>query len=112
MQQTAQGSLAGPDGVLHYDWDIRIVDPLRKKRPLPDLWPLFRSLRRCPVLAIRGGASDVLLPETFERMAREHPHLERVTIAGVGHVPSLMEPEATAAIDIFLSRLDRQPRSA
>lgn len=95
----------GEDGVLHYDWDIRIVDPLRHKRPLPDLWALFRSIRRYPVLALRGGASDVLLPETFERMAREHPRLERLTIERVGHVPTLVEPEAAGAIDAFLARL-------
>ncbi|MGH6619540.1 MAG: alpha/beta fold hydrolase [Alphaproteobacteria bacterium] len=95
----------GEDGVLHYDWDIRIVDPLRHKRPLPDLWALFRSIRRYPVLALRGGASDVLLPETFERMASEHPRLERLTIERVGHVPTLVEPEAAGAIDAFLARL-------
>jgi pimeloyl-ACP methyl ester carboxylesterase len=95
----------GKDGMLHYDWDIRIVDPLRKKRLLPDLWALFGSLRRRPMLAIRGGASDVLLPETFERMAQEHPHLERLTLDGVGHVPSLVEPEAAGAIESFLARL-------
>lgn len=95
----------GDDGVLHYDWDIRIVDPLRHKRPLPDLWALFRSIRRYPTLAIRGGASDVLLPETFERMAREHPRLERLTLDGIGHVPTLVEPEAANAIDAFLARL-------
>jgi pimeloyl-ACP methyl ester carboxylesterase len=95
----------GPDGMLHYDWDIHIVDPLRRNRPLPDLWALFRSLRRVPVLAIRGGVSDVLLPETFDRMAREHPGLTRVTLDGVGHVPSLMEPEAIVAIDGLLAPL-------
>lgn len=95
----------GRDGILHYDWDIRIVEPLRHQRPLPDLWALFRSLRRYPVLAIRGGASDVLLPATFERMALEHPRLERLTLDGVGHVPSLVEPEALGAIEGFLARL-------
>jgi pimeloyl-ACP methyl ester carboxylesterase len=99
----------GPDGLLHYDWDIHIVDPLRRNRPLPDLWALFRSLRRVPVLAIRGGVSDVLLPETFDRMAREHPGLERLTLHGVGHVPSLLEPESVGAIDGFLARI--QPRA-
>ena len=96
----------GPDGVLHYDWDIHIVDPLLKKHPLPDLWALYRSLRHLPVLAIRGGISDVLSPETFDRMAREHPGLTRLTIEGVGHVPTLMEPESTAAIDRLLAQVD------
>jgi pimeloyl-ACP methyl ester carboxylesterase len=60
-----------------------------------------------PVLAIRGGVSDVLLPETFERMAVEHPGLDRVTIEGVGHAPTLVEPEATAAIDRLLAKVDK-----
>jgi len=99
----------GEDGMLHYDWDIHIVDPLVRKQPLPDLWALYRSLRNLPVLAIRGGASDVLLPATFDRMAAEHPSLERVTIDGVGHVPSLTEPEATEAIDRLLALVDSAP---
>lgn len=96
----------GDDGMLHYDWDIHIVDPLLKDHPLPDLWALFQSLRKLPVLAVRGGISDVLPPETFERMAAEHPALDRVTIEGVGHVPSLVEPEATEAIDRLLAKVD------
>ena len=96
----------GPDGRLHYDWDIHIIDPLRWNRPLPDLWALFRSLRRVPALAIRGGVSDVLLPDTFDRMAREHPGLARLTLDGVGHVPSLLEPESLEAIGGFLAELD------
>lgn len=96
----------GEDGLLHYDWDLHIIDPLAKNHPLPDLWALYRSLRHVPVLAVRGGASDVLLPETFEKMATEHPGLERLTIEGVGHVPSLTEPESTDAIDRFLARID------
>jgi hypothetical protein len=39
-------------------------------------------------------------------MAAAHPGLERLTLVGVGHVPSLVEPESLAAIDRFLARLD------
>lgn len=96
---------AGEDGILHFDWDVRIVEPVKRRQPIPDLWALFRSLRKLPVLAIRGGASDVLSQETFERMAEEHPNLQRLCLDGVGHVPSLSEPEAKAALDIFLAPL-------
>lgn len=98
--------IEGDDGILHYDWDLHIVDPLVKKHPLPDLWALFRTLRNLPVLAIRGGASDVLLPPTFARMAAEHPDLDQLTIDGVGHVPSLTETESIEAIDRLLARAD------
>jgi pimeloyl-ACP methyl ester carboxylesterase len=96
----------GDDGLLHYDWDLHIVDPLVKKHPIPDLWALFRSLRNIPVLAIRGGASDVLLPATLDRMRREHPQIETLTLDGIGHVPALSEAESTDAIDRLLIRVD------
>ncbi len=96
---------ADDDGVLRFDWDMRIVEPLRRKQPLPDLWALYRSLRDIPLLAIRGGVSDVLSQAAFDRMAVEHPGLQRLCLDGVGHVPSLTEPESTEALDRFLAKL-------
>jgi len=93
------------DGMLHFDWDIRIVEPMKRNQPLPDLWALFRSVRDVPMLAFRGGVSDVLSQATFDRMAVEHPGLQRVCLEGVGHVPSLTEPESTEALDRFLEKL-------
>lgn len=92
-------------GVLHPDWDIAMVKPLLRDGELPDLWPLFHALDCVPVLGIRGELSDLLLPETLERMAQAHPNFTSVTIPGTGHVPSLWEPESEAAIDAFLARL-------
>jgi pimeloyl-ACP methyl ester carboxylesterase len=95
----------GADGKLHFDWDLNLARPLALTRgPLPDLWPYFRALRRLPVLALRGALSDVLSVETFERMALAKPDLLRVTVANVGHAPTLNEPEAAAAIDAFIRR--------
>lgn len=93
------------DGQLHVDWDVKIVQPVVQKKELPDLWALFRSLRSIPVLAVRGGVSDVLSAETFDRMAEEHPNLDRLCLEGVGHVPSLFEPESTEAIDRLLAQV-------
>ena len=90
------------DGKLVYDWDTAIVKNLRVMKELPDLWALFHGLRNVPVLALRGETSDVLSPETFERMGEGMPKLTRVTVPGVGHVPSMEEPEAKQAIDAFL----------
>jgi pimeloyl-ACP methyl ester carboxylesterase len=45
------------------------------------------------------------LPETFERMAAEHPNFTALTVANTGHVPSLWEPESQAAIDHFFAGL-------
>ncbi|MFQ6017622.1 MAG: alpha/beta fold hydrolase [Kiloniellaceae bacterium] len=97
----------GEDGRLHFDWDVALARPLVENRiPKPDLWPLYRALRHRPVLAIRGGLSDVLSAETFARMAAEKPDLIQVTLPDVGHVPTLNEPEAERAIDDFLARID------
>ena len=96
----------GDDGRLYPDWDSNLIKPLRDRDggASVDLWPLFRALGRIPLLAIRGSRSDVLSEDTFERMAAEVPGLARVTVPGVGHVPSLAEPEAAEAIDALLAR--------
>ena len=100
----------GEDGMLHFDWDVRLVKPLLDDRlegtgPPFGLWPLFRALRRVPTLALRGEVSEVLDAATFARMAEEKPDLVRVTVPGVGHAPTLAEAEARAAVDDFLARL-------
>lgn len=96
----------GEDGLLHFDWDPALAKPLRRpRRAVPDLWPLFGALRRVPVLALRGELSDVLAPDTFERMGRAHSGLTRITVPKVGHVPLLHEPPAREAIDGFLDSL-------
>jgi pimeloyl-ACP methyl ester carboxylesterase len=94
---------ADTDGKLRVEWDVRIVEPLMGDHP-GDLWPMFRALRRMPVLAIRGARSDVLSADCFARMAREVPALQRVEVPGVGHAPALDEPPAQAALDTFLGR--------
>lgn len=96
----------GPDGLLHFDFDPTVTRTLEAARnPNSDLWPLFGALRHVPTLAIRGAISDILSPETFDRMAEEKPDLVRATIPGVGHVPLLDEPASVQAIDAFLHNL-------
>ncbi len=103
------------DGRLHFDWDPAIARPLKQTRGgPPDYWPLYRSLRGLPVLAIRGGLSEVLSPATFARMALEKPDLVQLTLPDVGHAPMLDEPETEPAIDDFLANIDDRaaPRAA
>jgi pimeloyl-ACP methyl ester carboxylesterase len=92
----------GADGRLRVEWDVRIVEPLLGDHP-GDLWPMFRALRRLPLLAIRGARSDVLSEDCFLRMAREVPGMIAVTVPNVGHAPALDEPPAQAALDAFLA---------
>jgi pimeloyl-ACP methyl ester carboxylesterase len=104
----AEGSYReAEDGRLHFDWDPAIARPLQRMGTRPaDYWPLYRSLTRVPVLAIRGGLSEVLSPATLARMAVEKPDLVHLTLPDVGHAPMLDEPETEKAIDEFLARID------
>jgi len=72
-----------------------------------DLWPLFAQIKSVPMLVIRGASSDILSAATVERMAREKPDLETLTVANRGHTPLLSERECLAAIDDFLARHGR-----
>jgi pimeloyl-ACP methyl ester carboxylesterase len=58
------------------------------------------------MLAIRGALSDIITAETLESMAARHPNLRTVTLVNRGHAPMLDEPEAVAAIEEFLKRLE------
>ena len=95
----------GPDGLLHFDWDIDLHKAVRRGvDPDLDLWALWRSVAGLPILAVRGGASDVLSAATFARMKQTKPDLVQVELPGVGHTPSLEEPASVEAIDDFLRR--------
>ncbi len=95
-----------PSGTPVLDCDPGVGTAMRAAAAEPaDLWPVYAALKPVPTLAIRGALSDILSVATFERMQREKPDLERLTVADRGHVPLLDEPECLAAIDAFLARL-------
>jgi pimeloyl-ACP methyl ester carboxylesterase len=93
----------GADGLWHPLWDTRIARLLDGGPP--ELWPLFRALAHVPLLLLRGELSTVLLPETVARMQAERPDLEVVTVPGIGHGPTLTEPEVLVALLAFLDRV-------
>jgi len=97
----------GADGRLHPDWDLRLGEWLRdtsapNSSQERDLWGLFRGLKHLPVLAIRGGISPALSPETFRGMKEAKPDLFQIEVAGLGHSPCLEEEEVRSALDGFL----------
>ena len=99
----------GSDGLLHYNWDVNLVKPIRHGTgPRFDAWAMFRSLHHVPVLAIRGGSSDLLTDAGLKAMLSDRPDIAGVTVPGVGHAPRLHEPAAAEAIADFLKSIDRQ----
>jgi pimeloyl-ACP methyl ester carboxylesterase len=96
-----------PDGTPVPDMDPAIGKAFgNPATPPADLWPLYAQIS-VPMLVIRGALSDILSAATVERMAKEKPGLERLTVENRGHTPLLNEPECLAAIDAFLSRHGR-----
>ncbi len=76
----------------------------------PELWGLFDQVAPLPALVLRGANSDLLSQKTVDEMARHHPGLATVTVAGRGHVPFLDEPECVTAIDRWLAEVDETER--
>jgi pimeloyl-ACP methyl ester carboxylesterase len=98
----------GPGGRIVFDYDMKIAEPFANADNAvpPDLWPCWKALAGRPLLVLRGEQSDILTPETAARMLREAPGAELVTVPRVGHAPTLDEPEAVAAIERLLARVD------
>jgi len=95
------------DGVPRLDADPMIGMAVRagSGSDEPNLWATYQALGPVPTLAIRGATSDILSPETFDRMADVKPDLVRVTVPNRGHTPLLDEPECLDAIGAFLDRV-------
>jgi pimeloyl-ACP methyl ester carboxylesterase len=95
-------------GRVVFDYDMRIAEPLK----LPggetgfDLWTAYKGLTGIPSLVVHGELSDLLSDETIARMKAENPVMDSVIVPGVGHAPTLEEPEAVAAIDRLLERIE------
>ncbi len=92
------------DGTLRPLWDTRIVRLLNGRTP--DLWTLFDGLAHLPLLLVRGEASDILLPATVMRMQRVRPDMMLATLPGIGHAPTLTEPEILAALRTFVDQVE------
>ena len=56
-----------------------------------------------PMLLVRGADSDILETYVADRKSAMAPHMTRVDIPGVGHAPTLEEPQALAALDSYFA---------
>ena len=95
-----------PDGlVIRYDPRLRDAVLDAGAQPVPDLWPLFDALEGLPLALIRGAHSDLLTLQTADEMARRRPDMIRTDVPGRGHVPFLDEPQALAALHVWLEKM-------
>ncbi len=97
-QRVTAGHAVKPQPGGGYTWKMDPAVRTDPRRPDPEKsWILAKRIPG-QVLLIRGGDSDLLSPETAERMVREMQDCRMVEVPGVGHAPTLSEPEALNAI--------------
>jgi pimeloyl-ACP methyl ester carboxylesterase len=101
FHQTPSGLLPNYDPAL-----ATVLGAINLEAPLPTLWPFFEALAHAPLLAIRGGNSDILSAATLTEMARRHPRCEILTAEGEGHVPDVGAPSLSERIVAFMQKLD------
>ncbi len=96
------------EGRIIADYDSRIAEPFRVPggEAGVDLWPALEALSGVPTLVLRGGLSDILGAATADEMIARLPLAKLVTLGGIGHAPTLDEPEAVAAITALLEQVD------
>lgn len=95
-----------PEGRIRFAYDPAIALSTRGAQPAtlpPDLWPLWDMLADKPVLALRGGHSDLLSAATVAEMGKRHRGaFTAIDVPNRGHAPILDEPAALSAIETFL----------
>jgi pimeloyl-ACP methyl ester carboxylesterase len=94
-------------GRIVLDYDMKIAEPFRVPGAGagPDMWPTIEALQGKPLLVVRGERSDILAKAVAAKMARRVKGAELVTVPGIGHAPTLDEPEAVAGIARLLERV-------
>lgn len=89
----------------HYDPAIavpfRLITPELARAGEAALWQAWDRLR-IPVLLIRGAQSDLLSPATARAMTERGPKARLVEFDGVGHAPTLVQPEQVRTVADFL----------
>ena len=97
------------DGVAGFKprYDPAIAVPVRAMTPAiaaagqAMLWQMYDRVS-APTLLLRGAESDLLSPATAQAMAERGPRAQVHEIAGVGHAPTLVQPEQRALVRRFL----------
>lgn len=94
------------DGRWRRHYDPALAEPFRAitvdnaKQGEAALWAAYDAIR-CPVLLVRGEASDLLTRETAEQMRSRGPQATLVELPGVGHAPTFMHDDQIALARSF-----------
>ena len=101
----ASSLVEAQDGSIRMTYDPAIGATLATSPELNDidLWPVWKAVH-CPTLILRGEESDILTRETAETMCSQRPGVTLVEFPGIGHAPSLMEPDQIVPVEHWLSR--------
>jgi esterase len=105
QEETARDVLREqPDGRWAWKMDPAYIEQRVKQGPpkRPPLWPVLETLQ-CPMQLVWGTDSDVLSEAQAKRMVAALPKGELVSVPGIGHAPTLVEPPVLAALDRLLA---------
>ncbi len=80
---------------------FRMITPELAKLGEAALWQAYDSLKQATLL-LRGAESDLLSPATAQAMTQRGPKARLVQFAGVGHAPTLVQPDQVQAVSAFL----------
>lgn len=99
------------NGEVVFDYDPKIRKAFRLNRSTflatTLAWRYFKSMSAAPLLLVRGELSQLLSPETADKMVAKHGNAELLTVEDIGHAPVLDEPAVIAALNSFLSKIPR-----
>jgi pimeloyl-ACP methyl ester carboxylesterase len=97
-----------PDGTkfkLHYDPAIAVPVRATTQEAAAQgeamLWQLYYAIQS-ETLQIRGAQSDLISAETAQKMQARGPKAKLVQFEGVGHAPTLVQPDQIQAVEEFL----------
>lgn len=100
-RQMAEHSFISSGGKLVPHYDPAIRDGFANIEGDVEMWDLWSQVK-CPTLVLRGGVSDLLSAATFRRM-QERPGVSGTEFQGIGHAPSLMNPEQIGVVKKWLA---------
>jgi pimeloyl-ACP methyl ester carboxylesterase len=97
-----------PDGAgfkLHYDPAIAVpfkaINAAAAAAGEAALWYAWSRIT-CPTLVLRGAESDLLSVQTVQAMVHSRPGTRVHEVAGVGHAPTLVQPDQVQVVREFL----------